>query len=160
GLARFHEYSFPYTEDDSLPLPLYRLGVKGLRYPKYDLTICTYCSSLNGIVLYSIAKGPKGQNWDGIEILTGKAMRPTEGSKKVVLLGKCMWELNKDEKNVGEILGVKGCPPQPKEVVGALKRAGIDVDPTYIENPDLFPRIFLAKYQGRAEFDEGFFKVS
>ena len=155
-----HEYTFPYTKDNSLPLPLYRLGIKGLRYPKYDLTICTYCSNLNGIILYSIARAWKGHEWDGVEILTGKSMRPTLGMKKTVLLGKCMYSLNKNDPNIQELIAVKGCPPDPEEIVDALHKAGIPVDPTFILRPDLFPGVFMAKYEGRPEFDEGFFRIS
>lgn len=159
SLAHFHEYSFPYTKDNSLPLPLYRLGIKGLRYPKYDSTICTYCSQLNGIVLYSISRAYKGEELEGIEILTGKTMRPLGGMKKTILLGKCMYQLNKGDPGIQEMIAVKGCPPEPKRIVEALKQVGLQVDPIYIENPDLFPGIFMSKYQGRDGFEEGFFKV-
>jgi len=155
-----HEYTFPYTKDNSLPLPLYRLGIKGLRYPKYDLTICTYCSNLNGIVLYSIARAWQGKEWDGVEILTGKSMRPSLGMKKTVLLGKCMYSLNKKDPNIQELIAVKGCPPDPSEIVDALHKAGIKVDPTFILRPDLFPGVFMAKYEGKPEFQEEFFKIS
>lgn len=158
-LVKVHEYTFPYTKDNSLPLPLYRLGVKGLRYPKYDLTICTYCSNLNGIVLYSIARAWKGQSWDDVEILTGKAMAPSKGMKKTLLLGKCMYKLNKDNPEIQEMIAVKGCPPEPNEIVEALKKAGIEVDPTYIENPEVFPGVFMAKYAGKEGFEDSFFKI-
>ena len=34
-LARHHNWSFPYNEDDSLPLPLARKGLRGVAYYKY-----------------------------------------------------------------------------------------------------------------------------
>ncbi len=160
ALASYHEYTFPYTSDQKLPLPMARLGVKGLSYPKYDLTICTYCSSLNGAVLYSIARAWKGKEWDNIEILTGKAMRPSPGMKKTILLGKCMYQLNKDHPNINELIAVKGCPPDPKKVVEALQSSGIELDPSIILNLEAYPGIFMAKYKDKKEFDEAFFRVS
>ena len=49
-----HESDFPYS-DNILPLPMAKMGIKGLTYRKYDLTMCTYCSGINGVVLAAIA---------------------------------------------------------------------------------------------------------
>ena len=59
-LARYHNWSFPYNEDDSLPLPLAKKGLQGLAYYKYDNTLCTYCSDANGAVLTAVARAWKG----------------------------------------------------------------------------------------------------
>ncbi|RLF32062.1 MAG: DUF362 domain-containing protein, partial [Thermoplasmata archaeon] len=92
NVASHHKYDFKYTKDGKLPLPLHRMGIKGLSYPKYDLTMCTYCSGINGVVLYAIARAWKGERWDDVEVLTGKVMKPTPGMKKTILLGKCMYQ--------------------------------------------------------------------
>ncbi len=65
-LALKLEYAFPYTEDLSLPVPMKKMGIQGLSYKKYDLTMCTYCSALTGVILMSIAyawKGKRGTMW-------------------------------------------------------------------------------------------------
>ena len=158
-VASRHQYEFPYTEDGSLPLPMKRMGIEGLSYRKYDLTMCTYCSLVNGPVLVGIAQAWKGEGWDDVEVLTGKTMKPTPGKKKTILLGKCMYQANKDNPYIQEMIAVKGCPPSPKKIVEAFQKAGIPLSPGLFEQMDMLPGFFMRKYEGRPEFDESFFKV-
>lgn len=158
-VAAHHEYEFPYNEEGDLPVPMAKMGIKGLHYPKYDLTICTYCSSLNGFILSAIAAAYKGEDFDEIEILTGKAMEPKPGRRKTILLGKCMYEKNKDNPNIQEMIAIKGCPPQPKAIAKALHQAGIMVDPAIFDNIDLAPGYFMKRYEGKPEFDMNLFRV-
>lgn len=158
-VASFHQHEFPYGNDNTLPVAMIRMGIKGLSYPKYDLTLCTYCSSLNGAVLVSVARAWKGKDWGGVEILTGKKMKPSGRMSKTILLGKCMYKLHKDNPAINEMIAVKGCPPQPSHVLSALRQAGIEVDPEIIMNLERYPGMFMAKYQGKEEFEEGFFRV-
>jgi len=159
SVASRHEYAFPYTEDGSLPKPLEKLGVKGLSYPKYDSTICTYCSGFTTVILMAIANAWRGRPWDEIEILTGKRMKPTPGKKKTILIGKCMAQANKDNADINEMIAVKGCPPDLKEAMKALHQAGIDVSPTFFENMDMAAGFFMKRYEGKPEFDESFYRV-
>jgi uncharacterized protein (DUF362 family) len=161
ALSKFHEYDFEYsqTDDGMMPLPLAKQGLKGVFYHKYDLSMCTYCSGINGFMLSAIRYAWKGQPWDDIEILTGKSMQPTPGMKKTILLGKCMYQAHKDNPNIREMIAIKGCPPSPKSIVKALHKAGIDADPGLFENMDQLPGFFLARYKDRPEFDESFFQV-
>jgi uncharacterized protein (DUF362 family) len=160
-MASPHGYAFPYEEDGggSLPLPMKRMGIQGISYRKYDLTMCTYCSYLNGRILSAIAQAWKGEPWDDIEVLTGKAMKPTPGKKKTILIGKCMCQANKDNSDIQEMIAVKGCPPSTKQLVDAFHRAGIPLNPAIIENMDNVPGFFMKKYEGRPEFDESFFRI-
>jgi uncharacterized protein (DUF362 family) len=157
--ARRHEHAFPYNEDGTLPLPMDKMGVKGLSYRKYDLSLCTYCSPVNGVVLWSIAKAWKGKPWDGVEILTGKTMKPTPGMKKTILLGKCMVQANKGHPDIREMIAVKGCPPSPREIVEALRKAGIEVDPAHLEGIETYPGMFMRRYEKRPEFQESFYRI-
>lgn len=161
-LARRHEFDFVYTEDQEevLPLPFAQLGMKGLSYRKYDLSMCTYCSGINGVVLSAIRYAWKGQPFDKVEVLTGKSMQPTPGMKKTILLGQCIYKANKDHPAIQEMIAVKGCPPKPEEIVSALHQAGIPVDPKIFENIDLLPGFFLSRYEGKPEFDPSFFQVA
>ena len=159
AVASRHEYAFPYTEDGSLPKPLEKIGIKGLSYPKYDHTICTYCSCLNTVILVAIVNAWRGEPWNEIEILTGKMMKPTPGKKKTILIGKCMYQLNKDNPDIKEMIAVKGCPPDLKGALKALQQAGIDVSPTFFENMDMAAGSFMKRYEGKPEFDESFFKI-
>ena len=159
-VALHHEYTFPYNQEGTLPLPMATLGIRGLSYKKYDLTMCTYCSGLTRIILMAIARAWKGQPWDEVEILTGKAMKPTPGMKKTILMGQCMVQANKDNPDIREMIPVKGCPPSRKELIKALRQAGIEVDPSFIEHLELAPGAYMKRYQGKPEFDEAFFTVS
>ncbi|MBF0102700.1 MAG: DUF362 domain-containing protein [Desulfobacterales bacterium] len=160
-VASVHEYDFPYsyTEDGIMPVPLAKQGLKGLYYQKYDLTMCTYCSSLNGLILSAIRYAWKGEPWDKIEVLTGKKMKPTPGMKKTILVGKCMYQANKDNPDIQEMIPIKGCPPDPKEVITALHQAGIDANPALFDQVDQLPGLFMSRYQGNPEFDESFFRI-
>ncbi|MCP4665344.1 MAG: DUF362 domain-containing protein, partial [Deltaproteobacteria bacterium] len=151
--------AFPYTEDETLPLPMARMGIKGISYRKYDLTMCTYCSGITGVALAAIAMAWKGEPFDDVEVLTGKSMHPTPGKKKTILLGKCMYQLHKDNPDILEMFAVKGCPPQPKTIVKAFHQAGIGIDPAIIENHDSAPGFFMKRYEGKPEFEEAHFTV-
>jgi uncharacterized protein (DUF362 family) len=157
-LTRFHEYTFPYNEDNSLPLPMKKMGIDGISYPKYDLSLCTYCSLLTGAVLASIAMAWKGIKWDDVEVLTGKVMKPTPG-KKSILIGKCLSEAHKNHPNKDDLIYVKSCPPQPQAIVEALRKVGVEVTSDLLMNLDLIPAMALKKYQGKSEFDESLFSI-
>jgi uncharacterized protein (DUF362 family) len=159
-VASHHEYAFPYNEAGTLPLPMVKMGIQGLSYKKYDLTMCTYCSGLTRVILMAIAQAWKGTPWDEVEILTGKAMKPTPGMKKTILLGKCMVQANRENPDILEMIPVKGCPPSQKELIGALHQAGIEVDISFIENLERAPGFYLKRYAGKPEFEEAFFSVS
>jgi hypothetical protein len=152
-------YEFDYNADGTLPAAMEQMGIKGLSFRKYDTSLCTYCSTFIGIVLSSIALAWKGEPWGDVEILTGKTMKPSAGNKTTILLGKCIYNANKDDPNIRNMIAVKGCPPARDEVVDALHAAGIPVDPFLIRHPENAPRIFYRKYEGKPEFDESLFKV-
>jgi hypothetical protein len=155
-----HKYDFPYNKEGSLPLVFQRMKMSGLSYRKYDLTLCTYCSFLNGAILTAVAKAWNGTPWDDIEILTGKSMSPAPDKKKTILLGRCIYQANRNHPNIREMIAIKGCPPKPKEILDALHQAGIDADPDIFENLDRLPESFLERYENKPEFDESFFRLS
>ncbi|MBW1669341.1 MAG: DUF362 domain-containing protein [Deltaproteobacteria bacterium] len=162
-VASFHEYNFPYNEDGTLPRSMEKMGIKGLSYRQYDLTLCTYCVVINSVILRAIARAWKkrqGRPWDGVEVLTGKKMRPMPGNKKTILLGKCIYQANRDNPDIKEMIAIKGCPPEPRAVVRAFNQAGINLDPAIFERMDEVPGLFMKKYKGKAEFEESFFKSS
>lgn len=156
--ARF-EWDFPYAEDGSLPLPMAKKGVQGLSYRKYDLSMCTYCSGINGVMLAAIMMAWQGRPFDEVEVLTGKVMAPTPGKKHTILLGKCIYQAHKDNPDIQHLLAVKGCPPDPMKVVDALQEAGIEVNRSIFENLDKAPGFFMPRYVDKPEFDESFFRA-
>ncbi|MBW1696795.1 MAG: DUF362 domain-containing protein [Deltaproteobacteria bacterium] len=160
AVADYHDHSFPYNESNTLPAPMEKMGIKGLSYRKYDLTLCTYCSLLNGAVLSAIAKAWKDQPLNSVEVLTGKTMEPTAGMKYTILLGRCMYIKNKNHPNINQMIAVKGCPPSPQAIISAFHQAGICIDGAILKNLDLYPGTFMKRYENRPEFDESFFTIS
>jgi uncharacterized protein (DUF362 family) len=153
------KYSFEYNETGTLPIRMEKMGIKGLSYPKYDLTMCTYCSALTGIILMSIAYAWKGEPWDDVEVLTGKVMKPTPARNKTILIGKCLYEANKKHPNIRNVIAVKTCPPSPQAVANALHQAGIQVNPQIFDRLDLVPGFYMRKYEGKPEFDESLYRI-
>ncbi len=151
---------FPYNEEGTLPVSMDKMGIKGVAYRKYDLTICTYCSGLTSVLLGGIARCWEGKPFEDVEVLTGKTMKPTPGMKKTILLGKCMYRLNKDNQDIQEMIAIKGCPPKPKQIVDAFHQAGIEIEPAMIENMDILPGFLMKRYEGKPEFDESFFQIT
>ncbi|SPJ15544.1 conserved hypothetical protein [Syntrophobacter sp. SbD2] len=153
------EYAFAYTEDGTLPAPMAKMGIQGLTYPKYDSSLCTYCSGITGAVLTAIAYAWKGQPWDDVEIISGKMMKPTPGRKTTVLLGKCMYVANKNNPDIKNMIAVKTCPPAPEAVVKALHQAGIEVSPEILKTRDKTMGSYMKRYEGKPEFDESLFRI-
>lgn len=160
AVARHHRYDFAYTPDGTLPLPMAQMGISGLSYHKYDLSLCTYCADLTRTVMMAIAKAWRGKPWDDVEVLSGKVMKPSPGKKKTVLFGKCIYQARKNDPHISEMIAVKGCPPQPMDICNALRKAGIEVDPAIFENVDSIPQKLFKRYEGRPEFSDSFFTVA
>jgi hypothetical protein len=154
-----YKYGFDYNADGSLSKPMAKKGIEGISYYKYDLSMCTYCSIINGAVLTAIAMAWKGEPWDDVEVLTGKQMDPRPGKKKTILLGQCMCKLHKDNPAIREAIPVDGCPPDPQATVAAFHKAGIPVDASIIENYEQLPGFLMGRYKDRPEFEEGLFRV-
>ncbi|MGV9198218.1 MAG: DUF362 domain-containing protein [Promethearchaeia archaeon] len=158
-LAEHHEWEFIYYDDGTLPLSFKRDGIEGIKYRKYDKTMCTYCSFMNGILLMAIKQAWKGEPFDEIEVLTGKKMEPTPGMNKTILLGQCQYLKNKDNPVIHEMIPIKGCPPSEEGVKKALEEAGIKVPSYVFKNIDKGPLLFLQKYKGKSEFTEDFYTI-
>ncbi|MFX1503195.1 MAG: DUF362 domain-containing protein [Promethearchaeota archaeon] len=158
-LATPHEWDYIYSNNNTLPLPYQKAGISGIKYHKYDESMCTYCSGLNGILLSSIKTAWKGEPFDNVEILTGKVMKPTPGMNKTILVGQCIYNANKDDPNINEMIPVKGCPPSIEDVQIALKKAGIKVPLYFFKNLDKAPLLFMGRYQNNPEFEESFFQI-
>jgi uncharacterized protein (DUF362 family) len=162
AVACRHEYDFPYARDkqgDWLPEPMMKFGMSGVSYRKYDLTMCTYCSHTNAIIIAALLSAWKGDAFDDVEILTGKAMTPTKGKKKTILVGKCMVKAHKDNPDINEMIPVKGCPSKLENIKEALEKAGIHADPAVFDTAHLHPGFFMKYYKDKNEFDETFFQV-
>ncbi len=161
SVAKHHAHGFAYQASDKgdMPVGLSRCGIEGLYYRKYDLSICTYCSHINGTVLSAIRSAWQGTPWEDVEVLTGKIMKPQPGMKKTILLGKCMCKENKGHPDIKEEILVPGCPPKSEDIFAALRKAGITPDPKFIEKIEKLPASFMARYAKKPAFDESFFRI-
>ncbi|MBY8992215.1 MAG: DUF362 domain-containing protein, partial [Candidatus Lokiarchaeota archaeon] len=163
-LASHHEWDFIYNEAGDLPLPLERIGVEGLKYHKYDSSLCTYCSGINGMLLLIIKnawRSRKGKPFDKVEFLNGKLQKPTPGMNKTILIGQCQCNMNKDHPDINEAIPVKGCPPSMEDVRHAFSQIGIELPGAMLENTNKAGAgFFMAKYKGRPEFEESFYQIS
>jgi uncharacterized protein (DUF362 family) len=162
AVASYHEYDFEYarSEKGEMPLALAKQGLEGIYYRKFDDTMCTYCSALNGLILTAIRQAWQGEAWDNIEVLTGKVMEPSPGMKATLLIGQCMYRKNKDHPAIQQLFAAKGCPPDPREIVEALKSAGIAADAALFDQIDNLPGFFMSRYEGNPDFEESFFRVT
>ena len=159
-VAAFHKYTFPYNEDNTLPLTYEKMGIKGIKFHKYDNTLCTYCSPLIGMLLTIIAMSYKGEPFDNVEFLCGKRLRPSDDVKKSILVGQCMCKLNKGHEGPQEIIKIRGCPPKPEEAAEALKGIGIEIPPSLLTDFDAAASFFMERFKGRTEFDDSLFAIS
>ncbi len=159
-LASHHEWDFIYNDAGDLPLPFQRIGVKGLKYQKYDASLCTHCSGINGVLLTFIKNAWKGEPFDNIEVLNGKIMEPTPGMNKTVLLGKCQYDKNKDHPDINVMIPIKGCPPSMEDVRKAFSQIGIEINPMIFKNMDKGAGFLMRKYKGKPEFEEKFFQIN
>ncbi|MCD6184233.1 MAG: DUF362 domain-containing protein [Deltaproteobacteria bacterium] len=160
NMVRPHKWAFPYNKDNTLPLNLERIGVKGFSFPRYDHSLCTYCSELMGPIQMTIGNAWNGKAFDDVEVLTGKIRRPTPGMRHTILLGQCQVKLNKDNKDIENRILVPGCPPKIDKLIAGLKESGIKVDPAVFENLDMAPGLFMKRYKGKSEFSQKFYRTS
>lgn len=158
-VASFHEFALPYNEDGTLPENVHRAGVQGLTCPRYDSSICTYCATILPLFNQVIIHAWRGEAWPDVEILFGKKMKPTPGKAKTVLIGQCMYNANKNNPDIKELIAANGCPPKAGDIVEALKKAGIEVNPFIFEILSSSAVLLLQKYAGDPDFDESFFRV-
>ena len=147
-----HKWDFPYSEDGALPANMAKAGVCGLNFPKYDHSLCTYCSSIMGLLQFGIGAAYKGEPFDNVEVLTGKMREPTPEKRHTVLLGKCQVLKNRKHPNINHAIAVPGCPPDLSKLVGGMREAGIEMDENLFAGFDYAPAMFMGQYEGRDEF--------
>ena len=143
-----------WREDDTGPRAWDRLGVRGIRLPKYDATLCTGCSGLYSPILVMIMAAYRGEPFNEIEILTGKAVEPSGTASKTVLVGNCMIKANRNASGIREAVLVEGCPPGIDAMMDAMRSCGIEADESALM---AFRHSLNKRYAGKAEFDASFF---
>ncbi len=157
-VASHHDYAIPYDDEKNLPLKFAEKGVQGLTLGNIDLSVCTYCAEVLPLVFPYLSMAWKGEPWDDVEVLFGKVQQPLPGSKKTILLGKCMYAAHKDNPDIQEIIPVKGCPPTLESIRTAFDKAGIDLGPLFGNTEALLSGL-MNRYKSRPEFEESFYHL-
>lgn len=154
-----HKYDFEQEESADMPDWMIRAGITGLKVPKQDTTICTYCAFFINHVFMGIAMA-KNKVFDDIEILDGKIQMPTPGHKHTLLVGKCQVKLNKDNPVINHCVKIPGCPAKKKDLMKAFKELNIEPADGFENWMDKVPEIVhMKKYEGKPEFDPSFYLI-
>ena len=126
------KWDWGWTKDNTGPSVFEKFGVTGIAVPKYDETLCSGCSPFANMVNILVLSAFKGQPLPRVEILNGKKMQARPGYDKTVLLGNCIIKANRKNINIRKSIKVTGCPPNPTDVIAALRDAELDInEPAY-----------------------------
>lgn len=158
--AKKHNWDFPYNADNTLPLQMDFMKIKGLSFPKYDSSLCSYCSGITGMLQAAITAAWKGIPFDNVEVLTGKMQRPMPGMNHTLLLGKCQVKLNTHHPAIKNAIKVNGCPPRIDDLITGLHKAGIDITDSFAQNIEATPELFMKKYAKKPQFSMDFFQAN
>ena len=151
------KWDWAWTKDNTGPGVFDKLGISGIRLPKYDDTLCSGCSPLANMVNILVLSAFKGEPLPKIEILNGKKMQANPQFDKTILIGNCIIEANTNNVHIKESIKVNGCPPKYKKVMAALREAGLDINErAYFGYLDQQGR----KYDGMEDFCWDFYKAN
>ncbi len=122
------KWDWGWTQDNTGPSIFGKFGVTGTAVPKYDETLCSGCSPFANMVNILVLSAFKGDPLPKVEILNGKKMQARPGYDNTVLIGNCIITANKGNPHIRKAIKVTGCPPNPNDVIAALREAGIDIN--------------------------------
>jgi len=149
------KWDWGWTKDNTGPSIFEKFGVTGMAVPKYDETLCSGCSPFANMVNILVLSAFKGEPLPKVEILNGKKMQARPGYDKTVLIGNCIIKANKENTNIRKAIKVMGCPPNPDNVIAALKESGIDINEgTYWA----YLKQQAEKYDNQDAYSWGFYK--
>ncbi len=156
-----HAWDFPYNNDNTLPLQMHFMGIKGVSFPKYDHSLCSYCSLYTGALQMAISQAFKKERpFDKVEILTGKIQQPNPNMNHTVLFGKCQSIMNMKNPDIKHPIPILGCPPKTNYIISGFEKAGILLDREIFDNIESAPSFFMARYKKRPEFSDEFFMIN
>jgi uncharacterized protein (DUF362 family) len=121
------QWDWEWLPDNTGPEAFGKMGIQGLRLPKYEHTLCTGCSYMfNPLMMLLMSTGQT--EFDQYEILSGAIMKPSGTANKTFLFGQCQIQANKDEPGAREVIPIKGCPPSMDEMERVLRENGLPVN--------------------------------
>jgi len=119
------QYKTPWSKDGLVPEAFAKQGVEGVQMRDPGQSMCTGCSKVFPAVLMMLLAAYKGEPYDNIEILAGKAMKPSGSAKKTFFMGDCNYAVNRKEKGVRKGIWLRGCPPRIDETIRVFNEEGI-----------------------------------
>lgn len=155
-----HAWEFEQNESGDLPLFFERAGIRGLRYPQADKTMCTYCADFINYVIWGILMAKnRDKPFDDIEMLHGRIHEPLGGHKHTVLIGQCQVKKNGQNPLINHCVKIKGCPPSKADLIEAYADVGIDLPDDFIERMEKMSETFMGRYEGRPDFEDAFYRI-
>lgn len=121
------KWDWRWARDNTGPAVFGKFGVTGTAVPKYDETLCSGCSPFANMVNVLVLSAFKGRPLPRVEILNGKKMQARPGYDKTILIGNCMIRANKENVNIRKAIKINGCPPDPTDIIAALKEAELHI---------------------------------
>jgi uncharacterized protein (DUF362 family) len=161
AVSRPHEWEAGWSQSGDQPVQMEMAGVKGITCRSLDSTVCTYCIFLFPLMVAGVllAKN-RGMPFDDIEILLGKIRDPEGGHRHTLLVGQCQVKRNADNPRISHCVKIGGCPPHEEELSRAYGELGIELpDNFFAEVLKLRDLVLMAKYVGKPEFQEDFFRI-
>lgn len=155
-----HEYVKEHNKTEDMPQIFETFGIKGIRLPEVDHTLCTYCVAFFARTMVGIIMSQnESKVFDDIEILFGKQLEPSGQHKHTLLLGQCQVMLNRKNPKIKDCVMVKGCPPQKEDFINPFSKLGIELPENPIEWMKNLPSFFMGQYADKSEFKENFYKI-
>ena len=156
-----HRWALEQNETGDLPMFFEKAGIKGIRFPEMDNTLCTYGTHfINYIIMGIITAKNKNRTFDDVEILYGKIQTPTLGHKHTILVGQCQVKLNSDHPAINHCVKIRGCPPRKDDFVAAFEEVGIQLKDDFLEWIKKSPELhYMKRYEGNPKFDPTFYAI-
>ena len=82
-------------------------GVRGITFQDPGKHFCSGCLVPWESVLLAFSKDNQGVNLEDVEVCCGAQVKPKKGSRRILLVGNCAIQANRDLNNAVQI---KGCP--------------------------------------------------
>ena len=162
GALMPHSWEFEHDGSAQMPEFMSKAGIKGIRYPVPDDSLCTYCSHfINYIIMGILSANNKSEPFDDIEILYGKKQQPSGKSKHTLLAGQCQVRANAKNPLIKHCVKIKGCPPSLPDFMAAYKELGIELPQGFEQWMEKSPEtLHLRRYLKDSAFDQDLFKLT
>lgn len=157
-----HAWQFEYNQQMEMPEFMVTAGVKGIRYPEPDDSLCTYCSHfINYIIMGILSAQNKKEPFDDIEILYGKKHKPSGKAKHTLLAGQCQVRANAKNPVINHCVKIKGCPPSLSDFTSAYKELGIELPNGFNEwMKKSAETLHMRRYLKDSAFDQDLFRLT